>query len=386
MGFLTQKRKPDSKYQIGRGKIRELTALVKELGAEKVIFDNELRPVQAYNIAKETGVEAIDRFQLILEIFAKRASTLEAELQIELARLNYELSRAKEKVRLARLSEQPGFLGLGRYEVDLYYETIKRRIYRIKRRLKQIRKRRLLHRSRRIELGFSLISLAGYTNSGKSTLFNTLTKENVTTDQGLFTTLSTKTRAIALSRKRALLTDTVGFIDKLPITLVEAFKSTLEETIFSDVILLVVDISEEIEEIKRKVSVCLDTIKDIGATGVPIVTALNKIDLLTKREVEERLDELREVPNPVPISALRGFNINLLKRELEKKTAPYVKASFRLPNGESPSFLSWLYNRANVLETSYKEGTLEVSFEAVPWFVNKVKGRVEKLGGIFYSS
>ena len=386
MGFLTQKRKPDSKYQIGRGKIRELTALVKELGAEKVIFDNELRPVQAYNIAKETGVEAIDRFQLILEIFAKRASTLEAELQIELARLNYELSRAKEKVRLARLSEQPGFLGLGRYEVDLYYETIKRRIYRIKRRLKQIRKRRLLHRSRRIELGFSLISLAGYTNSGKSTLFNTLTKENVTTDQGLFTTLSTKTRAIALSRKRALLTDTVGFIDKLPITLVEAFKSTLEETIFSDVILLVVDISEEIAEIKRKVSVCLDTIKDIGATGVPIVTALNKIDLLTKREVEERLDELREVPNPVPISALRGFNINLLKRELEKKTAPYVKASFRLPNGESPSFLSWLYNRANVLETSYKEGTLEVSFEAVPWFVNKVKGRVEKLGGIFYSS
>ena len=386
MGFLTQKRKPDSKYQIGRGKIRELTALVKELGAEKVIFDNELRPVQAYNIAKETGVEAIDRFQLILEIFAKRASTLEAELQIELARLNYELSRAKEKVRLARLSEQPGFLGLGRYEVDLYYETIKRRIYRIKRRLKQIRKRRLLHRSRRIELGFSLISLAGYTNSGKSTLFNTLTKENVTTDQGLFTTLSTKTRAIALSRKRALLTDTVGFIDKLPITLVEAFKSTLEETIFSDVILLVVDISEEIEEIKRKVSVCLDTIKNIGATGVPIVTALNKIDLLTKREVEERLDELREVPNPVPISALRGFNINLLKRELEKKTAPYVKASFRLPNGESPSFLSWLYNRANVLETSYKEGTLEVSFEAVPWFVNKVKGRVEKLGGIFYSS
>ena len=386
MGFLTQKRKPDSKYQIGRGKIRELTALVKELGAEKVIFDNELRPVQAYNIAKETGVEAIDRFQLILEIFAKRASTLEAELQIELARLNYELSRAKEKVRLARLSEQPGFLGLGRYEVDLYYETIKRRIYRIKRRLKQIRKRRLLHRSRRIELGFSLISLAGYTNSGKSTLFNTLTKENVTTDQGLFTTLSTKTRAIALSRKRALLTDTVGFIDKLPITLVEAFKSTLEETIFSDVILLVVDISEEIAEIKRKVSVCLDTIKDIGATGVPIVTALNKIDLLTKREVKERLDELREVPNPVPISALRGFNINLLKRELEKKTAPYVKASFRLPNGESPSFLSWLYNRANVLETSYKEGTLEVSFEAVPWFVNKVKGRVEKLGGIFYSS
>jgi len=386
VGFLTQKRKPDSKYQIGRGKIRELTALVKELGAEKVIFDNELRPVQAYNIAKETGVEAIDRFQLILEIFAKRASTLEAELQIELARLNYELSRAKEKVRLARLSEQPGFLGLGRYEVDLYYETIKRRIYRIKRRLKQIRKRRLLHRSRRIELGFSLISLAGYTNSGKSTLFNTLTKENVTTDQGLFTTLSTKTRAIALSRKRALLTDTVGFIDKLPITLVEAFKSTLEETIFSDVILLVVDISEEIAEIKRKVSVCLDTIKDIGATGVPIVTALNKIDLLTKREVEERLDELREVPNPVPISALRGFNINLLKRELEKKTAPYVKASFRLPNGESPSFLSWLYNRANVLETSYKEGTLEVSFEAVPWFVNKVKGRVEKLGGIFYSS
>jgi len=384
VGFLTQKRKPDSRYQIGRGKIKELAELVKEKNAEKVIFDNELRPVQAYNIAKETGVEAIDRFQLILEIFAKRASTLEAELQIELARLDYELSRAKEKVRLARKGEQPGFQGLGKYEVDLYYETIKRRIFHIKGQLKQIRKRRLLQRSRRVELGFSLVSLAGYTNSGKSTLFNALTEENVLTDKTLFTTLSTKTRTINLSEKKVLITDTVGFIDNLPITLVEAFKSTLEETAFSDIILLVVDISEPVEEVKRKILVCLDTIKTIGAAHLPLVTALNKIDLLTKDEVAERLELLKGiVSNPIPLSALQGINIDSLKMELEKEISPYKKASFILPNGKSPSFLSWLHNKANVLETTYEGEEVHVTFEAAPWFIGKVRGLVEKLGGVF---
>ena len=128
-----------------------------------MIFDNELKPVQAYNLAKETGVEAIDRFQLILEIFAKRASTSEAKLQIQLAKLRYELPRAKEKVKLARMIEQPGFMGLGKYEVDPYYENVRRGISSIREKLKRIRKKRRLHRAHRLELGFSSVSLAGYT-------------------------------------------------------------------------------------------------------------------------------------------------------------------------------------------------------------------------------
>jgi len=385
VGKIEQVRKADPKYQIGRGKVRELAKLVEETGAEKIIFDNFLKPVQAYNLAKETGVEVIDRFQLILEIFARRASTTEAKLQIELARLKRELTRAKEKVRLAKMGEQPGFMGLGAYEVDVYYETIKRHIHTIQRKLKKIREKRKLHRRRRIELGFSSISLAGYTNAGKSSLFNALTREQVPVDNALFTTLSTTTRLINLYGRKVLLTDTVGFIDRLPITLIEAFHSTLEETIFSDLILLVVDISEPLADIERKISCSLDTIHKIGASGIPIVTAFNKIDLLSKEEVERKIESLKELaPNPVPISALYGINLDILKYELRRQLKNYVQVSFSVPmNSETMSFISWLYNNTNVHVVKYEGNHAHVVFEAVPWFADKICGQVKKLNGTF---
>ncbi|HDM26903.1 MAG TPA: HflX family GTPase, partial [Candidatus Bathyarchaeota archaeon] len=194
VGLLEQVREPDPKYQIGPGKAKELAELVSKLRANVVIFDNELKPVQAYNLAKLTGVEVIDRFQLILQIFALRASTKEAKLQIQLARLQYELARAKEKVRLAKMGEQPGFLGLGRYEVDDYYELIRRQIAYIKKKLRKVSSYRKLHRRRRRALGYPLVSLSGYTNAGKSTIFYALTQEFVPISPSLFTTLTTKTR------------------------------------------------------------------------------------------------------------------------------------------------------------------------------------------------
>ena len=217
------------------------------------------------------------------------------------------------------MGEQPGFLGLGRYEVDIYYEMIRRRIKSIREKLRRVRRTRSLHRARRRKLGFKLVSLAGYTNSGKSTLFNTLTGEDVLTNPSLFTTLSTTTRAVNLFGKIALLTDTVGFIDRLPITLIEAFRSTLEETIFSDLIILVVDVSEPKDEIERKINCCLDTIQQIGASGIPIITALNKIDLITDEELEEKMNYLKGLsPNMIPISALYKINIQNLKLEMAK--------------------------------------------------------------------
>ncbi|MEM2099549.1 MAG: hypothetical protein QXU99_07435, partial [Candidatus Bathyarchaeia archaeon] len=171
---LEQTRGSDPRYQIGAGKVEELANLVKEKGAEKIIFDNPLKSVQAYNLAKATGIEAIDRFQLILEIFTKRATTTEAQLQIQLAKQKYELAHAKERVRLAKMKEQPGFMGLGAYEADVYYEAVKRQVHTIQKKLRKIREKRLLHRERRAELGFAAISLAGYTNAGKSSLFNAL--------------------------------------------------------------------------------------------------------------------------------------------------------------------------------------------------------------------
>ena len=384
-GSLEQIGEPDPRYQIGRGKSKELAELVAKNGVKKTIFDNELKPVQAYNLAKATGVEAIDRFQLILEIFARRAFTDEAKLQIQLAKLRYELARAKERVRLAKMGEQPGFRGLGAYEVDIYYETVRRRIYFIQSKLRKIRKKRHLHRARRLELGFSLISLAGYTNAGKSSLFNLLAEEAVPVDPGLFTTLSTVTRAIDLFGRRALLTDTVGFIDRLPLTLIEAFHSTLEETIFSDLILLIVDISELHKEIERKLTCCLDTIQKIGAAGVPILTVLNKIDMLSTSEVQREIEILNDVaPNLVPVSALYGTNIGLLKQEMANQLKGYIRASFSLPvTDETMSFLSWLFGRAHIRDVNYDDDNVSVVFEAIPRFVGKVRGRVKQFGGTF---
>jgi GTP-binding protein HflX len=385
VGKIEQVREPDSRYQIGAGKVKELADLAKETGAQKMIFDNPLKSVQAYNLAKATGLEAIDRFQLILEIFTRRATTTEAQLQIQLARLGYDLAHAKERVRLARMGEQPGFMGLGAYEVDVYYEAVKKQVHTVLKKLKKIRGKRLLHRERRAELGFPSISLAGYTNAGKSSLFNAVTEEEVPVDEALFTTLSTTTRLVEFSRKKFLLTDTVGFIDRLPLTLIEAFHSTLEDTIYSDLILLVVDAGEPMKMVEKKLAVCLETIERIGASGIPIITTLNKIDLLPETERHQKLESLKEkAPNPVPISALFKTNLDLLKQEILKTLKSYVRASITIPvTSETMSFISWLFKRADVQTIRYTDNSAHLIFEAIPLFAEKVRNSVEEFNGKF---
>jgi len=382
---LEQTRKPDPRYQIGAGKVEELAMLVKETGAEKILFDNPLKSVQAYNLAKATGIEAINRFQLILEIFTKRATTKEAQLQIQLATQQYELAHAKERVRLTKMKEQPGFMGLGAYEVDVYQNAVKKQISTIQKKLEKIREKRLLHRERRTALGFSAISLAGYTNAGKSSLFNALTEEAVRVDKALFTTLSTTTRLVVFSRRKFLLTDTVGFIDRLPLRLIEAFHSTLEETIYADLILLVLDISEPIETIERRNNICLETINQIGAAGIPIITVLNKIDLLPEAEINQKLETLKEkTKNPILISALHQSNIELLKKEILKKLENYVQASFRVPlTNQTMPFMSWVHVRTEVQKVNFTDKSVQVVFEATPAFVENVRKRVEELNGKF---
>jgi GTP-binding protein HflX len=378
-----QTRRADARYQIGKGKVEELADLVSEKGVEKVIFDNPLKTIQAYNLAKATKVENIDRFQLILEIFTKRATTTEANLQIQLARLKNELKHAKEKVRLSKRGEQPGFMGIGIYEADVYTEAIKRQVYTIQKKLRKIRGKRVLQRSRRTELGFHSISLAGYTNAGKSSLFNALAEETTKVDNALFTTLSTTTRLIEFSKRKFLLTDTVGFIDRLPMSLVEAFHSTLEETIYSDLIILVLDISEPLDSIMKKIKTCHETIERIGAAAVPMLTALNKIDKLTDEETKEKFEMLKEeTRNPILISALKVKNLDALRQEVLRKLEGYVQASFTIPlKNETMQLISLVYSKADVKKADYTDNSVKVVFEAEPEFAEKVKKRVEELNG-----
>lgn len=377
---VEQVRRPDGRYQIGSGKVEELAKLVKEKHAEKVVFDNRLKPVQAYNLAKVTGVEAIDRFRLILEIFTKNARTTEAQFQIKLAKLRYDLAQAKERVRLAKKEEQPGFMGLGAYEVDVYYESVKREIHTIRKKMKKIRKKRVLHRERRAELGFASISLAGYTKAGKSSLFNALAEETVQVDDSLFTTLSTTTRMVVFSKKKFMLTDTVGFIDRLPLTLIEAFHSTLEETIFSDLILLMVDASEQIEIMEKKLAICLETIERIGAAAVPVIIVVNKIDLIPEVELQQKMEKLKDrAMTIVPISAIYKTNFDQLKQEILSKLRNCVCVAFTIPlMKETMPFMGWLFKRADVQKTEYTEDSVHVIFEAEPSFAEKVRKRVEQ--------
>ncbi len=227
--------------------------------------------------------------------------------------------------------------------------------------------------------------MAGYTNAGKSSLFNALAKEAVQVDSGLFTTLSTTTRAVELSGRKVLLTDTVGFIDDLPLTLIEAFHSTLEETIFSDLILLVIDVSESLEEIERKLLCCLDTIQTIGATGIPLVTALNKIDLLSKSALQLKLETLKDLaPHPVLISALHHTNLPELKQAFFSYLKEYILASLWIPwKTESMPFVSWLHDRAEVDGLKFEGDGVSLTFKSVPWFADKVRHKVKLLGGTY---
>jgi GTP-binding protein HflX len=384
-GTMEQTRPPDSRYQIGAGKVEELARMVEETGAGKVIFDNRLRTMQTYNLAKATKVEVIDRFQLILEIFTKRATTTEAQLQIQLAIMRNEHKHAKEKVRLSKGSEQPGFMGLGVYEADVYRDAIKRQVQTIFKKLERVREKRVLQRERRTELGFLTISLAGYTNAGKSSLFNALTEDTAPVNNALFTTLSTTTRMLEFSNRKFLLTDTVGFIDRLPISLIEAFHSTLEETIFSDLIILVIDLNEPIETIKKKNDVCLETIERLGACGIPTITALNKIDKLTPEERQKKFEALKDkIKNPILVSAKCQTNLDALRNQIFLILENYFQAQFSVPlNSKTMPFISWVHEKTHIQKEKFTNETVEVDFEANPSITEQVKRKVEELNGKF---
>ncbi len=312
---VTQRQITRSRFGIGRGKAEEVREIVKEAKPDIIIFDEMIKPTQAYNLTSLCKLEIMDRERLILEIFERRASTTESHIQIKLAQLRYNMTRAREKVRLARTGEQPGFYGLGKYEADIYFLDIKRRAAMLKKKLEKEKTRRQLHRNQRTKIGLPTVSLAGYTSAGKTTLFNKMTGETKITGQGMFTTLSTFTRAIELHSGKVLLNDTIGFISKLPPYMIDAFKSTLEELTYASIALLVLDISEPIDEIRRKFKSSREVINEFEIPDTKIIYVLNKIDLTNKEDAYYKANQLGILQSKrlLTISAKTGHNIDLLK-------------------------------------------------------------------------
>jgi GTP-binding protein HflX len=305
-----------SRYGIGRGKAQEVKQLVEQEKPEVIIFDEVLKPSQQYNLASICQVEIIDRERLILKIFDRRASTAESRIQIKLAQLRYDMIRAREKVRLARAGEQPGFFGMGKYDADVYFLDIKKRATVLKKKLQKEEVRRNLHRIQRSKAGLPTVSIAGYTAAGKTTLFNSLTGESKITGQGMFTTLSTFTRLVQSKGTKLLISDTVGFISRLPAYMVDAFKSTLQELSYSAVVLLVLDISEPAEEIVKKLNSCIRVMYELGVPMTKVVYILNKADLTGVEDVADKSARLglpHSTQRVIPISAKTGYKIDTLK-------------------------------------------------------------------------
>ncbi|ADL08542.1 GTPase HflX [Thermosediminibacter oceani] len=305
---VTQKRaSKDPAYYLGMGKAREIAELVEGLGANAVIFDDDLTPVQIRNLENLIGVQIIDRTTLVLDIFAQRARSLEGKIQVELAQLQHMLPRLTGKgVELSREGGGIGTRGPGETKLETDRRHIRRRITHLKKELERIRKNRKLLRSSR---KYPVISLVGYTNAGKSTLMNALTGAGVSSNDRLFDTLDPTTRALLLpDGRRVLLSDTVGFIRKLPHEIVEAFKATLEEVKEADLLIHVVDASSP--KADEEISTVKSVLKEIGAENIPTILALNKIDRVNHREL------ITGEENVVEISALCGTNLDILREKI----------------------------------------------------------------------
>jgi len=272
------------KYLIGEGKVSEISQLKEETEAELIIFDNDLRPIQQQNLEDDIQAKVIDRTQLILDIFAQRARSKEGKLQVELAQLNYYLPRLLGKgTALSRLGGGIGTRGPGEKKLEEDRRKIQERISKIKNEILKIQKRRATQRKRRKKGLIPVVSLVGYTNAGKSTLFNTLTHEKMFTSPQLFATLDPILRRVSLSDGlHFFLSDTVGFIKKLPVELITSFRATLEELKEADCILHVIDITSSTFE--RQITAVEATLSDIGIPDIPVINIFNKIDLLPNKE------------------------------------------------------------------------------------------------------
>ncbi|MFB6193625.1 MAG: GTPase HflX [Halobaculum sp.] len=387
----SQRRTEDPAYHFGEGKVRELAGAVRRTDADALILDNEVGPYQTFNVGRTLpeGVEVIDRFSLVLEIFGQRADTRKAQLQVELAELRYELPRAEAKASLAKRDERPGFMGLGEYD-ESRERDIKARISRIRDELDAIAEQEERRRERRRESGFDLVALAGYTNAGKSTLLRRLAEaldvdenadrhpdldDTAASEDRLFTTLGTTTRRADTGKRDVLLTDTVGFIADLPHWLVDSFDSTLGAVYHADLVLLVVDASEPVAEMREKLVTSHDTLYE--RNEAPIVTVFNKTDRLSESELRRKREALSELaPNPVAVSGLTGDNVGRLRARIEDELPDWSHEQLVLPvSDDAMSLVSWVHDNGHVIREEYDESHVEVEFEAPPAVVEQARSK-----------
>jgi GTP-binding protein HflX len=365
---------PQAATLLGSGKVEEIALQVKADSIDVVIFDRDLTPTQQRNLENELQCKVVDRTQLILDIFARRARTREGQLQVELAQLNYLLPRlAGRGIQMSRLGGGIGTRGPGETQLEMDRRKIQQRITKIEKSLESVRTGRGIQRRQRQSVPLATVALVGYTNAGKSTLFNRLTGAGVLADARMFATLDPTVRQFSLpSNRRVLLSDTVGFIRNLPTTLVKAFRATLEEVTEAALLLHVVDASaEQAPEYTRHV---MDVLQEIGAESAPQILVLNKLDRMPADENDPEVIQRRVVgslgpdtviPSPVVVSALTGDGIPELLRRIDALLPldPVSTARFRIPHGDGEA-VHVLHEYARVLSKRVEDEYSEFLAEA----------------------
>lgn len=351
--FIQKRPKPDPAFFIGRGKVQELALYAQQENIDLCIFDDELSPAQQRNIESVMGIRILDRTALILDIFAQRARTNEGKLQVELAQLQYTLPRIMGKgLMLSRLGGGIGTRGPGETKLEVDRRRIRDRIAFIKDQIEKVKAVRSLHRSNRKKNNVFEVSLVGYTNAGKSTLLNTLTNSDIYAKDQLFATLDPTTRQLTLPNKQEIIiTDTVGFIQRLPHQLIAAFRSTLEVVTEADLLVHVIDVSHELY--KEQAAAVHEVLKEIGAETKPVITVYNKIDKLPPDS--KLADRLALEEDTVCISAAKKLNLETLQQMIESHLkSKAVEVTLCIPYAETAK-AAQLHETANVLEQEYTE-------------------------------
>jgi GTPase len=359
--FLQRRDKPDAATLVGKGKLEEIAGAAASVSADLILFDHDLTASQQRNIEKVVKTRVIDRTQLILDIFAKHARTREGQLQVEMAQLEYMLPRLSGRgVEMSQLGGGIGTRGPGETQLETDRRKIFRRVRHVKQQLENVRRIRAQQRQRRESAPVATVALVGYTNAGKSTLFNVITQAAVLESPRMFATLDPTTRAISLpSRREVLVSDTVGFIRNLPHTLVSAFRATLEELQHADLILHVSDASSPLSaEQDAQVDKVL---KELEAESKPRLRVMNKIDLLPAAQRES----LRDDEATIYISAAKGTGLSsLLDRVDHMLTGDALsRVKLRVPQNEGKT-LALLEAKSRIFSRRYKDGLVELEVEA----------------------
>ena len=332
--FIQKRDKPDPATLIGKGKLQEIAAAAASSNADVILFDHDLSPSQQRNIEKEVSARVIDRTQLILDIFARHARTREGQLQVELAQLEYMLPRlAGRGIEMSQLGGGIGTRGPGETQLETDRRKIARRMRHIKEQVEEVRRIRAQQRQRRESMPVATVAIVGYTNAGKSTLFNALTKAGVLESSKMFATLDPTLRGVMLpSKKKVLLSDTVGFIRNLPHALVSSFRATLEEVQRAALILHVSDASAPGYVAAEQQAQVEKVLKELDVQGKPVLRVLNKIDLLPR---DQRVN-LPSQDGTIHVSALKGMGLSALLEEIDSVLTddPIVIVQLRVPQSE----------------------------------------------------